>query len=224
MNGFEQPWRRYDFAGHTIRLQILDPALAFDIEPELAQHFAPRVLSALASPEAVAAGIDARAAEADNPAAERLRLAGQLPGRMLVGLPKDGRWLAQTFELLVLERLRVDGQLIETRAELAAVKLTVWQRWRLLGLQLAQTFEPLWARSPYQPSKRKVEDYGVTAPNSPIAAQWAGHLSGQIATSPHEMLTRWTPLDLIIQVERAAMAAEITRRAQEAAEAQSRAG
>lgn len=218
---FGAPWHRYTLGGHTLRLQVLDVTTAFARESELVENFDGLALQALAAPAEVFAGLRSSAAKTDNPEAALLRMAARVGARLLEGLPADGVWLGELFGDFVLGRLSCEARTIETWSEFAELRLAPVDRWRLLGLQLAQTYGPLWARSPYDPGSRTVPDYGVKAPDSPLAVQWAKHLAPEVNASTREILREWTPIEMIEQVELMAMHAEISRRAQDAAAAKS---
>jgi hypothetical protein len=231
---FRQSWNRLSIRGRPCRLQVLDPLTTFEVEPSLIENLGETLLMAMAAPETVLAAIGGTAASAHG-------LSGTLTGAMqdpecgsavaetglrlltdsitsaVLGANLDPKWLAETFERLIFDRFKIDGELIEdwtgwTRAQMRPV-----DRWRLLAAQISQTYQPLWTRHPYNVRTEKVKTYGVPAPKTPKAVQWAAALAVQKYGSVDEILTCWDPTRLMDVVESAAEKAETERRAHEAA-------
>lgn len=216
----QQPWGRFEFGDRVVKLQVLDPITAFELEPEVISRLGAALVMAVVAPSTIidrVAGDLAPAAEQDA-AVARLRTLAKMLGSAIASTDIDGRWLSQTFADVVFDRLREGSRTIESWRDLDALGLHPLQRWQLFAGQLRQTYAPLWLRSPYQVSRRAAPDYGVQAPTTPKAVQWAAALAKMgYASSPDEILTRWTPARMIDVVESAAYDAEVQNRAHDAA-------
>jgi hypothetical protein len=231
---YRQPWGRFTVTGRRCRLQILDPVTAFELEPQLVAQFGEPLVMAMAAPEQVfgvlASGEDHDAAaptQDDNATPHAVAALHRLVAIFRAAVTSarlDGAWLRGLFERSIFDRLRVDDATVEDWASWGATGLGAEARWRVLAAQLQQTYQPLWVRAPYSVRKEKAKDFGVPSPKGvPIAMQWAdalvkmGHVS-----SAHEVVTSWTPVQLMDVVDLAAYQAEIERRAMDAARAQAR--
>lgn len=241
MNYYRQPWGRVTVTGHRCRLQVLDPVTAFDLEPQLIDRLGEPLAMALAAPRHVLGpmwsgivgdeGYGSTFAEVVQHDDRRLEIAAAGLQRMAAMLRScmldariDGGWIVTTFESLIFDRLRIDDHVVEDWDSWRATGLGAEARWRLLAAQMEQTYRPLWTRAPYSAGRKKPQDYGVPVPTSvPMAVQWAdalvtmGHVS-----SAHEVVTAWTPVQLIDAVDLAAQHAENERRAMDAAKTQAR--
>lgn len=233
MSEFRQPWRRVAIAGHRCRMQVLDPSTAFRLEPEIAAQLGDAASMLMAAPDAVMAAV-AKSVRAGttrvsiglgpvdefepDPTLDAITRWGQVIARALAGLDVDGRWLASTWRACVLERLEVDGRVIEDAEDWQRLGWGWAAKWHALAAQMRNTFAPLWTRSPYL-LRTEVETHGVPEPTSvPLAVRWADALAVQgHAASSREILREWTPLEVIEIVESAAYQAERERRAHKAA-------
>lgn len=234
MSEYRQPWQRVTIAGRRCRLQILDPQTAFELEPELVRGFGEHLTMALAAPSQVFGSVWDRAlgdhgrslseclADPElgpEVAADGLKLLAGLLARAVYELDTDAAWVIEATRRMLLGRLEVEGTIID---EWSDFKMGARGRWRAVAAQVAQTFGPLWTRSPYR-LRSKVETYGVPEPKGvPVAVRWADTLAKQgSASSSHEILTVWTPVRMIEIVEATAYAAERERRAMDRAKAAS---
>jgi len=215
---WRQPWQRLRVAGRRCRLQILDPQLAFELERDLLDRLGDPLAKMLADPSAVADAVGFGPGLVEIDAAEAmLRRTARLVALAISAMTLDGAWVAELFERTVLDRFEVDGQHVEDWQRWRELELPASARWVVLGAQVSQTFGPLWSRAPYELRAKKPETYGVPSPGSPKAVQWAAALARQGLASVDEILSVWTPVRLIEVVETAAEAAEIQRRASDAA-------
>ena len=243
MTYWQQPWGRFEAGGHDVRLQVLDPATAFAIEPEIIERVRPELLMTIAAPEAMLDGIGLAAAsqhrgprklaealldpEASPKAASAgLRVLARVFSGLIASTPEDGAWVARIFERVIFDRIELERENgpprhASTWRQWGKLGLGPAARWTILVAQLAQTFGPLWTRSPYSPSSREPKDYGVPLPPAPLAVQWASQLASQgYAAGSDEVLRVWTPERVAEPVEIAAHAAEQHHRASEAARAE----
>jgi hypothetical protein len=233
VTNFHQDWGRFEIRGQSCRLQVLDPVTTFEIEPELVAHFGNTLLMSVAAPDNVisalggsasqAHGIDGSLVEAmrdrdrgTDVAATGLRLLSQVLQSAILNTDLDADWLVQTFEAVVFDRLKIGGSLVECWTDWQRAGMRPADKWLVLAAQLRQTYRPLWTRSPYDVRLKEVKDYGVKAPNSPKAEQWAYALAKAGVASPNEILRHWSPERLIQQVELQAMEAARHERAEEA--------
>ena len=228
MTYYQQPWGRLTVTGRRCRLQVLDPSTAFDLEPELIDRLGDNLAIAVSSPEHVlratwskaledsgyiATAVDHTPEDTAKAAAAGLVRIRDLFVASIIGARIDGKWVKACFERMIFDRLVVDDDLIQDWSSWASADLGPAARWRLMAAQLAQTYGPLWVRSPYSPGKRS-PDMGVPLPKSVSKAmQWADALvkMGHVASS-HEVLTAWTPTHLMDVVDLAAFQAEHERR------------
>lgn len=235
MSRYRQPWGRLDLGGKRCRLQILDPAATFDVEPQLVAKLGDTLSLSLAAPDEILGAVW-RQSTADGPvgvdlrtlardpvegpalAANALRLLGGVLSQCLIDARVQPRWIRDVFGVLVLGRLEVDGEVIEDARDWARAGLPPVAKWQAMAAQLRQTFGPLWLRSPYT-MRAKVKDYGVPQPKGvPVAVRWADALAKLgVVGSSREMLIEWTPVEMIERVENAAYNAEVERRAYVAA-------
>jgi hypothetical protein len=215
---WRQPWISYDLDGRRVALQIVDPSTAFELERSIVAQLGETLALLLAAPWPVLSAIG-RSALADADQAAGLGVARSLVAaadRIVAGLPTDPAQLLDLVDRLLLGRLVVDGAEVETWADMSRARLGPSQRWRLLGMQISQTFAELWIRAPYDAKAPRGRDYGVPEPSSPRAVAWAAALAREgYASSTTEILDTWTPLRMIELVEVAAHNAEVHRRATE---------
>lgn len=236
-----QPWNRADYAAHRVRVQVLDPVTAFELEPQLIERFGDALALALAAPGQILGAVwstvtgpelahrsladvlaDPDPSMGLQLAADGVRVLTSVLSRAVAKATVDGPWLFEVWRRCVLGRLEVDGQRVETMRDWADLELRPLAKWHTLAAQLRQTYGPLWTRSPYK-LRSSVQDFNVPRPQAvPIATQWAAMLakSGQ-APSAVEIVSTWTPVQLIEVVESAAMIAEREQRAYDAAMAAS---
>jgi hypothetical protein len=216
---WRQPWVSYDLAGRRIDVQTMDPVTAFEIEPQIIEQLGETFSLALAAPLAVLGAIGRDAlADRSSPSLAATRSVMAAADRVISGLQAEAAWMLSAVERMLLGRLRIDGLEISTWAELGRAGLVPIGRWRLLGLQVSQTFGELWTRAPYDPKAPRAKDYGVPEPATPRAVAWAAALARQgYASSMVEILECWTPLRMLEAVELAACEAENHRRAQDEA-------
>jgi hypothetical protein len=231
---YRQPWGRLTVTGRRCRLQVLDPITAFELEPELIDRFGEPLVMLLAARGNVVGslwsgvladhGFTGTIGDAVRDreqgldiAADGVRRTVEMLTACAVSANLEGRWLAQVFERMVFDRLKVDDVLVEDWTTWAQAGLGPFGRWQVLAFQIEQTFQPLWIRKPYSLRSPKSKDYGVPVPGVATAVQWAANLAkmGYVASS-HEVLTDWTPVALMDQVDIAAHAAEVERRAMDA--------
>jgi len=138
--------------------------------------------------------------------------------KIVAGMQPDPHWLLAFAERTLLGRLAIDGDQVESWVDLSRAELGIAARWRLLGIQISQTFGGLWIRAPYDPKAPRAKDYGVPEPSTPRAVGWAAALARQgYASSMVEILETWTPLNTLEAVEHAAYEAESRRRAEDEA-------
>lgn len=229
MSEYRQPWTRVRLAGRRCHLQILDPATAFELEPELVRTLGDTLSFSAAAPGEVLAGVwqhatagpdfDVRGLVTDpvrGPAlaTEMLTGLGLLLAQCIAAVPGDASLMRRMFATLVLERIKVDDVVIEDAEDWTALGMPVLAKWQAMVLQLRQTFGPLWTRSPYSSGARS-KDYGIPRPTSvPIAVQWADSIARLgSASSVNEILHEWTPVRMIEVVESAAYLAANEQRA-----------
>ena len=231
---YDQPWRRVDLSGKRCMLQILDPATAFDLEPQLVAVLGDALSLTAAAPTEIlgavwrrsvagAGGIDLRDLVNDpvcGPAAavQSITSLGTLLSTCIAEARLDPAWVRHMFAALVLGRLEVGGELVETSADWMRANMRPVSKWQAMAAQLQQTFGPLWLRSPYS-VRSTHKDYGVPKPKDvPIAVAWADNLARcGSAGSAREILREWTPVEMIEIVENAAYTAEHEKRAHAAA-------
>lgn len=235
MTKYRQPWNRLRIAGRRCKLQILDPATAFELEPELVRTLGDTLSFAIAAPGEIvtsvlthaAGGVSVVEAMRDpvmgtEMAVETLRILGLLMSACIESIPTSNtKWIRQMFGRMVLERFQVDGQLVEEIEDWHELGFGPMVKWQVMGAQMRQTFGPLWTRSPYDSGLRK-KDYGIAMPKSvPIAVMWADSLAKLgSASSSAEILKEWTPVEMIDVVESAAFAAATEQRAMDEARAE----
>lgn len=237
---YRQPWGRLEVTGRDVRLQILDPESAFELEPELIERIGEDLAYALAAPRTLLSAVwgrvlaahgcgasiaDALRDSTTGPmvAASGLRLMSRVFAAAVAEAKLDGRWLAHAWGVLVFDRLEIDGHRVCSWRDWTELGMRAEARWRIFAAQLEQTFAPLWTRSPYRASRRKdaTPVANVPAPSGvPIAVQWADALAVQGHASDAETVLRtWTPVRVIEVVESAAYQAERERVAYEHARA-----
>jgi hypothetical protein len=228
---YKQPWERVELGGKRCRMQILDPLTAFKLEQELAAALGDELCMVIAAPGQVLGGVwagasigsarNARelAALSAEPvgksvAARSLELLALTLARCLMSARPDPAWAVGVWESCVLDRLRVDGEVIEDGRDWAELRWSPLVKWRAMAAQVRQTFGPLWTRSHYK-LRSTAKDHGVPEPDGvPQASRWADELArAGHARSKMEILYEWTPVDMIDTVEGAAYTAERERRA-----------
>ncbi len=218
---YRQPWRSVDLCGRRCRLQILDPATAFTLEPRLVEVLGETFAFAVAAPHqligAVWANATANAHASDirelirdpeigsEMAADAISTLASILAKCITDARLDGGWVRTVFDMMVLGRLSLDGVVIEDARDWAEAGMPWAAKWDAMGAQLRQTYGPLWTRSPYT-RRTVVKDYGVPVPKGvPIAVRWADNLAKRgSASSSLEILTEWTPVRMIEIVENAA--------------------
>jgi hypothetical protein len=205
---------------------VLDPRTAFEFEHEMAAQLGDAAAKLMAAPADVVQRVvaDAKArrlpvlAEYDE-SLETLQRWMLTVAQALLGFRPDPAWLTYAWSRCVLGRFKVDGGLVEDLADWQAARFSWRAKWAVLIAQLRQTYGPLWTRSPYKVPR--VPDDGLNIqppPGVPIAVQWADALAVQgHATSANEVLTKWTPVEVIDAVENAAFRAARERLAHEQA-------
>jgi len=238
MSQWRQPWSVIDLDGRRCRLQILDPATAFALEPELVAVLGETLTMACAAPDELIGAVWRHSAAgwttaqsirslASDPvggpeaAATAIRTLGQIVCSCLIDAKISPAWARDVFGRMVYGRLDVGRRVIvEDSRDYARAGFGPMIKWRIMAAQLRQTFGPLWLRSPYTVrSTSKALDYGVAQPKSvPVAVRWADNLARLgSAGSSREILREWTPVEMIEIVENAAYQAEHERRANDAA-------
>lgn len=227
MSRWRQPWVRVEFADVRGKLQILDPETAFTLEPQIIRALGDDLALACAAPDVLRDKIMRRAVELSGGSEHGDKRVAFLEGARMVGAFVSGldilggldhRWLSDAFEGMVLGRLKVRGELIETFGDWQALGLHPLAKWVALAGQVKATFRPLWLRSPYRLRAQPDKD-GVPEPKSvPLAVRWADALAAQgRASSAVEILREWTPVEMIQVVESAAYQATRERVARERA-------
>ena len=224
MTRWRQPWISYDLDGRRIEIQVLDPATAFELEPQIIAQIGEAAALTLASPMGMiaAAGRHAWADDSGQPvavAAARgvLALARDIARRMR----PEPAWMLDAVERLLFERVRLDGALVVGWRSLDTAEFGPVQRWTLVAISIAQTFADLWTRAPYDARAPRGHDYGVPQPNTPLAVAWAAALAREgYASGMAEILDTWTPLRKLEAVELLAEQAAIQRARDDAAAAQ----
>ncbi len=235
MTYFRQPWGRLTVTGRRCRLQVLDPATAFELEPQLIENFGEHLVMLLAARGNVYGqlwngvladhGFTGSLSEVAKSGEQGLEIATDALRRTVAMLTQcaqearlDGRWLAEVFERMAFDRLRVDDLLIEDWTTWRESGLGPLARWQVLAAQIEQTYQPLWLRAPYSVRGPAGKDYGVKPPPGVSAvSQWANNLAMMGSTSAQEIFANWTPVQLMDAVDSAAYKAEIDRKAMDAA-------
>lgn len=204
------------------RLQVLDPELAFELEPQIIERVGEALLLSVTAPGAVAKSVrEVISGEARiTTATAALEQLAQLARGLLSAPGLDGPWVVEVIERTIFDRLVVDGTPVGSWREWGRLGLSPFAKWQALAAQLTQTFGPLWTRSPYSAGQRPHKDYGVPQPSASRTVQWAAALasSGYVG-SVDEVLRSWTPDRMIDLVEIAAADCERQRRASDAATA-----
>jgi len=234
MSRWRQPWERVDIDGVRCHLQILDPATAFEMEPELVRVLGETLALACAAPHEIIGAVwrssvagwidtaqDLRTLATDahavpGAATDAIVLLGRILGTCLTEADLRPAWVISVFGRLIYGRLKVNGEVVETAADYAALNFRPMAKWQLMAAQIKQSFGPLWLRSPYNMrSKIPAPSYGVPQPKDvPLAVRWADNLARLgSAGSSREILHEWTPVEMIEVVENAAYQAEFERRA-----------
>jgi hypothetical protein len=229
---YRQPWNSVILGRRRVRLQVLDPQTTFEFEPRLIEALGDTLALLAAAPDKMTTAVWRHAAQTSEdleqtlldpvhgPAMTRQAMLtfAELVAEALTSSSVSPRLSAIAFRRLVFGKLEVGGRPISTPREYADARLRPLDKWRLLGAQIQQSYGPLWLRSPYRLRSRR-EDYGVPRPKDvPLAVAWADSLAVRgSASSSIEILTRWTPVQMIQVVEVAAQQAEIERRAAERA-------
>lgn len=215
MSNYQQDSSRFTIRDQRWRLQVLDPATAFEIEPAVIAKLGPVLSLATVAPVELLGRIGDAGKQGDP--LTRVGVQGALLADTLQqavdSLDLDPRWLLGLFDLAVFDRATVNGEVLDAWETWARLGMRPLDKWHVLARQLQQTFAPLWLRSPYSPSKRKITKHGVKAPDTPLAVQWAATITEQgYASSVREVLRSWTPAQLIDVVETAAYNAEVKHR------------
>lgn len=216
---YQQPWERVDVGTKKCRVQILDPETALGLEPKLVGLFGDQLALALAAPGYVAGKLLDHASEDDTGARLLVELAGvtQLVQACLLNLHADFDGALEVMETMLLGRVEVAGHGdIETWGDwVEAFGHRPGPRWRLLAAALRLTYGPLWSRSPYTMRSTTMDDFGVPAPPGVSDVRmWAEQIAARgSAPSAHDVLTQWTPVEVIESVEALAYTAERERRA-----------
>jgi hypothetical protein len=218
-----QPWERVEIGGRRCHLQILDPEAAFGLEPRIIAAAGDTLALAIAAPHTIAEGVVERASRGETAAEQeiiRVAMIARTITACVASLRFDLELVLELFGALILGRLSVAGrEILDLSDWLRAFGSSPRARWSALGIALRLTYGPLWTRSPYAVRSTVTPDHGVAPP--PGVSQvslWCDQLAGQgRATSAREILTTWTPVELIDAVESLAYTAERERRAQLAA-------
>lgn len=218
-----QPWERIEIGGKRCHLQVLHPEAAFGLEPRIVAAAGDTLALAIAAPQSIAEGIVERASRGETEAEQeilRVAMIARTITACVASLRLDLDLVLELFSTLVLGRLHVSGREIHDLGDWTrAFGSSPRTRWGALALALRLTYGPLWTRSPYALRSTASNDHGVPPP--PGVSQvslWCDQLAGQgRATSAREILTTWTPVELIDAVESLAYTAERERRAQLAA-------
>lgn len=235
MSDYRQPWRRVVLAGRRCHLQVVDPQTAFDLEPDLVRVLGDTLSFAVSAPSELLGAVWRRSAagatdaaslralmedpdEGPVRAAQTIASLGTVLAECIKAADLDVAWVRRTFGALVLGRLRVGDEGIETVRDWQAAGFRPRAKWQAMAAQVQQSFGPLWMREPYR-LRTPTKDYGVPAPKSiPVAVRYAHELAKTgVASSSEEILNRWTPLRMIEAVESQTYTAEVERRANEAA-------
>jgi hypothetical protein len=235
MTDFRQPWRRVEIGGRRCLLQVVDPATALKLEPEINRVLGDTLSLFVAAPDQVIGAAMKHAANgAADPAmvgishtppldhsahtVEAIRSLGRLLAQCVASAQLDADWVRVTFGVLVLGRMRVTEDYIDTARDWARCGFGPLVKWQALAAQVQQSFGPLWTRSPYN-LRVEARDYGVPQPTGvPLAVRYAAELAKTgVASSVREILDTWTPVQMIEVVEAQTYAAENERRAHEAA-------
>lgn len=232
MTDFRQPWRRVEIGGRRCLLQIVDPATALELEPELNRVLGGTLALFLAAPDQVVGAAVKGAApdpatlgivEVDERVGhERTAAAIQSLGLLLAECIRaaqlDATWVRATFGRLVLGRMRIGEDYMDTARDWGRLGFGPLAKWQALAAQVQQSFGPLWTRSPYN-LRVEARDYGVPQPvGVPLAVRYAAELAKTgVASSVREILDTWTPVQMIEIVEAQTFAAENERRAHRAA-------
>lgn len=226
MTRWGQPWERVEIAGQRCRLQILDPQTALEIEPELAARLGDGAARLMAAPDLVTSAVlrsvksgrlaDEFAGETDTAAFASVIGYTRAICSALMGFNASGEWLAGAWSRCVLDRFEVAGAVVEDARDWDRLQFPAIAKWQVLVAQLRQSFGPLWTRSPYKVSARQ-ETTSVPEPTGiPLAVRYAVNLASMgHAPSRREILTQWTPVELIEVVESAAYTAAVEREAVE---------
>lgn len=231
MNRYRQPWSRVRLPGHHVRLQVLDPSTAFELEPQLVDILGDALALVVAAPDDIVAAVGRHAASgggrksiqelATDPffgpemAADSIRSLGLVLANSIAALPADYRRVSRLFKEMVLGRIRVTDTVVEDAIDWDSVGFSAIDKWMLFGAQLRQTFGPLWTRSPYTVRGKEEKGSGIPEPKSvPMAVRWADNLARLgSASSSREILEEWTPVQMIEIVESAAYTAMVEQRA-----------
>lgn len=235
MSDWRQPWRRVALDGRRCHLQIVDPQTAFELEPQLVAALGDTLSFAVSAPTELLGAVWRRSASGatdaaslrslmDDPdegpacAAQSIALMGTVLAECIKAANLDFVWMRRMFGGLVLGRLRVGDEEIETARDWQALGFRPRAKWQAMAAQIQQSFGPLWMREPYRlrtPSK----DYGVPAPKGvPVAVRYAHELAKTgVASSAREILKEWTPIEMIEAVESQTYTSEVERRANESA-------
>jgi hypothetical protein len=227
---YRQPWNSVSVGRRRVRLQILDPQTAFEFEPRLIEALGDTLALTAAAPDKLTTAVWRHAAQTSEdleqtlldpvhgPAMARQAMLtfAELVAEALTAANISPRLAALAFRRLLFGKLEIDGRRVATPREYVEAGLRPLDKWRLLGAQIQQSYGPLWLRSPYRLRSHR-EDYGVPRPKDvPVAVAWADSLAVRgSASSSIEILTTWTPVQMIQVVEVAAQQAEIERRAAE---------
>jgi hypothetical protein len=236
--------------GVRCRLQILDPATAFELEPELVKILGDTLSFAAAAPDELLGavwhhaagghGVDIQELARDpvrgpEMAVAAIRSLGSLLAACVARAPVSAPWVRRMFSTLVLERFKVRisraarygvhaDRLVEEVEDWNEIGFRPVVKWQVMAAQIRQTFGPLWTRSPYTTSTRH-KSYGVPVPQSSPAVLWADNLAvlGS-ASSANEILNEWTPIRMIEIVESSAYRAANEQKALDEAKAENQRG
>jgi hypothetical protein len=224
-----------------VKVQILDPATAFELEGEIVDRLGDQLSLTLAAPEHVLGSLWKHVAGetgldfTETVTARDRGLAVEVGADFVIVLLRaltseiadtkvDPQWLASTWRKCVLGRVQFDGRHIDVMSDWSRLKLGPLAKWHVLTAQLRATFAPLWLRSPYT-FRPKVQDFGVPEPTSvPMAVRWANEITRLGHGSTDEIIRKWTPVRLIEVVEAAAFTAERERRQIDATRPKPKAG
>jgi len=222
---YDQPWHRASIAGRRVRVQVLDPETAFELEPRLISTFGDQLALTLAAPGPLRQALLAAPESTDGrdpwetlPVVRTLRLIQAC----LVKLDVDPAFVVEVVETLLLDRLSVGNKVIEDWPDFReAFGLSPSARWSATAIALSLTFGPLWTRKPYR-LRSQAHDYGVPLPPGVSKVRlWCEQLAAEgRAASAHDILRCWTPIEVLESVESLAYVAERERRAAQAARQQ----